>query len=198
MNSNHKLFKTVLNGTLHAAVFAAVLFAASNAFAQGAWLDVAKVANWNKASAAIPTAKADNAQNSQCAEGIRPAVLAADKMLTAKGWVLVDAAKIFGPVTLIMGASGFDGMCRPEGYNAFVFVGDKFAGTLAPKEMGARTDGSLTAVYLNSASNINAEYSRFTLSDALCCPSRSSNMSFSIKDGIVVPGEAFTTKNSTK
>ncbi|MFM9905627.1 MAG: LppP/LprE family lipoprotein [Pyrinomonadaceae bacterium] len=197
INPSNKLLKNMSTPAALIVVFAIVLFAASNSFSQGAWLDAKKVVNWNKASAAVPTTKTDKSQLSQCGgDGVRSPTLAVDKLLTAKGWLLVDAAQVWGDVTVVMAASGFDGMCRPEGYNVFVFVGTKFAGTLSPKPMGARSDGGLVMANLNSAASVYAEYSRFSDSDALCCPSRTSSMSFEIKKGLVVPaGEVSTIPN---
>ena len=44
--------------------------------------------------------------------------------------------------------SNADGMCRPLGYQFFLFVGDDFAGTLSPAPMDSRTDGGLSDLQL--------------------------------------------------
>jgi hypothetical protein len=61
-------------------------------------------------------------------------------------------------------------MCRPVSYNAFVFVGNKFAGTLSPAPMMSRTDGASGPVQVEPPA-INVEFSRYTSADPLCCPS---------------------------
>jgi len=82
-----------------------------------------------------------------------------------------------------MAMAGADGQCRPDQYNAFVFVSNRFAGTLAPRPMSPRTDGSLSRAFLSSATNASAEFARYTSSDALCCPSRTSTVFYDISGG---------------
>ncbi|MFT3743381.1 MAG: LppP/LprE family lipoprotein [Pyrinomonadaceae bacterium] len=91
--------------------------------------------------------------------------------------------KTFGQVTVVNGMAGADGMCRPSLYNTFVFVGGRFAGTLSPTTMESRSDGSLSRATLNSPENITAEFSRYRSSDALCCPSQTSFVTYSVTTG---------------
>ncbi len=76
-----------------------------------------------------------------------------------------------------------DGMCRPNNYNAFVFVANRFAGTLSPNTSVARADGSIGAVNLYSPKRITADFARYTSNDALCCPSQKSFVEYSITTG---------------
>ena len=152
----------------------------------GAWLDHAEAhhpdPNWNKPNAAVPRApkRSDDDGLEQTSATIRPAAFPEDRAVKAAGWLLVGAAQTFGPLTLIFGCQGFDGMQRPEGTQAFVFVGGRFAGTLSPKPMGARTDGQIGDIQVWDLDNISADYVRYTPSDALCCPSRESYAGFKV------------------
>ena len=80
-----------------------------------------------------------------------------------------------------MAMSGVDGMCRPLGYQAFVFVEGQFAGTLSPKPINSRTDGDIDRVFLTSSSSVLVEFKRYSQTDALCCPSAMNRVSFTIK-----------------
>jgi heat shock protein HslJ len=86
-------------------------------------------------------------------------------------------------VLVLRGTAGYDGMCRPRAYQAFVFVKGVFAGTLSPQPMDSRTDGALDRVFLESDRRLSAEYRRYATSDPLCCPSRTTTASFEIAGG---------------
>ena len=189
--------KKILNmKKLIAVVFVALLSVVVASAQEGAWLDAKTVKNWNKGIHAIPTApKGDKDAIAQCGKMDRPATLAVDKLMTAKGWHLVGAGQVFGKFTIVEAAAGYDGMCRPDQFNAFVFSGTSLIGTLAPKLMSARTDGSIADFMLGSEGYINAEYVRYSDSDALCCPSRTTNLSFTIEGNNLKTGEASTVKN---
>lgn len=94
---------------------------------------------------------------------------------------------------VIRGTAGYDGMCRPVQYQAFVFVRGVFVGTLSPEPMDSRTDGALTRVALRNSELLSAEYVRYAAEDPLCCPSRTTTVAFEIGDGPVVrPASAST------
>jgi len=107
----------------------------------------------------------------------------ADRALTRAGWILTGPSQSFGATSVMMAMAAADGQCRPDQYNGFVFVSNRFAGTLAPRPMSPRTDGSLSRVFLYSATNVSAEFARYSASDALCCPSQTSMVSYSITTG---------------
>ena len=52
---------------------------------------------------------------------------------------------------MISGLAAYDGMCRPLGYQSFVFVDGVFAGTVSPEPMNSRTTGAATDVNLRYA-----------------------------------------------
>jgi hypothetical protein len=111
-----------------------------------------------------------------------------------QGWDLVGSYQAGWQVVVIRGTAGYDGMCRPRLYQAFVFVGHAFAGTLSPKAMDSRADGALTEIVLESDLRLTAQYLRYTSGDALCCPSRTTSVVYDISRAppIVQPVSAST------
>jgi putative lipoprotein len=103
--------------------------------------------------------------------------------VTRAGWSLFGPSQTYGPATVVMAMASVDGMCRPNQYNGFVFVRDRFVGTLSPEPTMARSDGALGRIYLNSATELSADFARYTSRDALCCPSQTSNVTYSISSG---------------
>ncbi len=92
--------------------------------------------------------------------------------------------------------SGVDGMCRPLGYQGFVFVGEQFAGTLSPQPMNSRTDGDMARIFLTSPSRLWVEYKRYDNDDPLCCPSEMNQVWFNIEaknaKPLLIPTEVMT------
>jgi len=161
------------------------------------WLDEPKPASWNKPGASIPAApKIQDAVDPRCKEQARPAQLNEDTRVRDQGWDLVGAYQGGWQILVIRGTAGYDGMCRPRQYQDFVFVRSVFAGTLSPRPMNSRTDGALTRMLLQSASELTAEYARYASSDALCCPSRTTRVAFDVADDgpLVRPVSASTSK----
>ena len=112
--------------------------------------------------------------NPRCLDGARPADTDEDAELIGAGWLLVGSY-IGGWDMLVIGAaSGFDGMCRPLGYNYFVFAHGIFAGTVSPVLMDSRTDGAATDVSIGFEGAFDVTFSRYAETDPLCCASRTS------------------------
>ena len=144
------------------------------ALADGAWIDALPGA-WNSPGGVIPPAPPGDAEQlTRCAEQARPASTAADRALEAAGWKLFGPVLSHGSTSIVRAMSNADGMCRPLGYQAFLFVGDDFAGTLSPVPMDSRTDGALSDLSWLDAASATATFSRYAEADALCCPSRES------------------------
>jgi prolyl oligopeptidase len=159
------------------------------------WLD-GSLANWNRVGSTVPRAPApagDPATAGRCARQARPPGSAEDRAVAAAGWTLFGPRQSFGETTVVQGLSGFDGMCRPLGYQAFVFVGKLFAGTLAPSPMNARSDGAAGPLALDEPSRLTADFARYGPTDPLCCPSRVDAVAYRVareKDGpLLVPAE---------
>ena len=175
-------------------LFLALAFTVS-ALGQTSWLD-RPLNNWNNANGTVPNAPRTLAPiEAMCRSQVRTPESIADRAVTRAGWSLYGASQTYGPVTVVTAMAGVDGMCRPMQYNAFVFVRDRFAGTLAPEPMDARSDGSLNVLRLTSATEISGEFARYTSRDPLCCPSQTSSVTYTIETGprgIVRPGDVDT------
>jgi hypothetical protein len=145
--------------------------------APASWLD-RPLSNWNAQGRAVERSAtsaeeiADTAK--RCAMPIRPAT-PAERVLGESGWLpfhMFDKAIAERDIEIVGGLSDADGMCRPTGFNVFVFVGGTFAGTLSPVTMDSRSDGTVAGgIRLSADDAIAAEFARYTDKDALCCPS---------------------------
>ena len=176
------------------------------ALADGAWLDApAPLQNWNTPGQPVPPpAEAVNRAESEsrCARSIRSAETLEDAQVEKQGWLLTGTYTGGWSARVVQGATSFDGMCRPLGYQMFVFYHSVFAGTLSPMVMNARTDGALNAVFLSGPDapsgpvGISARFARYKDSDPLCCPSAMSMLSLQIvPEGgkpLVTPMQVFT------
>jgi heat shock protein HslJ len=163
------------------------------------WLDEAKPMAWNKPGATIPAApKIEGAIDRRCREAARPPQLDEDTRVREQGWDLVGPYQGGWQTVVIRGTAGYDGMCRPRQYQDFVFVRGAFAGTLSPQPMDSRTDGALARVSLQSATSVTAKYTRYSATDALCCPSKSTTVMFAIASDppIVRPSSTSTSQVS--
>ena len=165
------------------AAFVVVLPLGSNAFAQKNWLDQKSLSNWNTSGDSImKIKKISSAELKRCADEVRQPSLEADSVLMKNGWTLLgNPTQVNGDTVVVSVAGAFDANCRPLKSQTFVFVGSKLAGTLSPAQMDSRTDGSLTNVKLTSATTLTAEYARYRTSDPLCCPWKTQEVSFVIK-----------------
>ncbi len=103
-----------------------------------------------------------------------------DKQITDAGWTLFGEEQQLEDVALVTALTRVDGMCRPLGYQGFVFVNGKLAGTVSPTPMDSRTDGSTGPIHLSSASTLTVGFSRYESSDALCCPSKRQIVTYTI------------------
>jgi hypothetical protein len=154
--------------------------------AGGSWLDASPPAPWNVQGAAVPKAPVADGEplsSGRCAFQVRPPEGPADTSVTTAGWTLVGPLQVFGDTSVVQAAVAADGMCRPLGYQAFVFVRGRFAGTLSPVTMNSRTDGMLATVQLVSRDRVIATFARYTQDDPLCCPSRTATVTFGVKRG---------------
>lgn len=141
-----------------------------------AWLD-GPLPQWNQPGMAVPVApqsEGDLASNaSLCDRTVRPPETAADYEVTGAGWSLVGSYEGGWGIVTVTGTTGFDGMCRPIGYQIFVFVDGVFAGTISPEPMESRTSGAGTLSRVSSG-QLFATFVRYADLDPLCCPSRPS------------------------
>lgn len=165
-------------------LFFAIIALFSAVSAQSSWLDRPLDTNWNRGDGVVPNAPRNvDRIEGICLEQVRQPESIADRALTRAGWFLFGPAQTYGSVTLVTAMADVDGMCRPNNYNAFVFVANRFAGTLSPNASIARADGAIGAVNLYSPKRITAEFARYTSNDPLCCPSQTSFAEYSITTG---------------
>jgi len=61
-------------------------------------------------------------------------------LLIAAGWHLFSAAQVGWGIRLVDGLVGYDGMCRPNQFQGFVFADGQFVGTISPAPMNSRTE----------------------------------------------------------
>ena len=139
------------------------------------WLD-RPLANWNKAGDAVPKAPDGGETTASLISRCKltpPRSTPAERAVDAAGWIPfwnVDQQLVREDVEVVGGMRGADGMCRPETYNLFVFVGGRFAGVLSPIAMSSRLDSSSGVVRL-PVPMVTVDFSRYASTDALCCPS---------------------------
>src|SRR5262245_27215326 len=149
------------------------------AAADGGWLD-GDVAQWSTPGAPVPAAPTDTGAppDPRCQQQARPAETAADRQVQAAGWTLFGSYLGGWGIVSVKGLSGYDGMCRPMGYQEFVFVDGVFAGTISPDVMSSRFDGAGRVTGLFGPDQLIAEFARYKPSDPLCCPSSSTSMTY--------------------
>jgi len=156
----------------------------AGAIGQTSWLDRPLNRNWNNGNGVIPQApRGAGPIDGRCREQIRTPESLADRAVTRAGWSLFGASQTYGPATVVMAMAGVDGQCRPNEYNGFVFVNNRFAGTLSPTAVNSRSDGAFGRIQLFNLKNLSAEFVRYTSSDPLCCPSQTSTVMYNIADG---------------
>ena len=153
--------------------------------ADGAWLDGPPV-QWNSPGMAVPAAPftedLDTTGFPFCGRDERPVETFEDEAVANAGWRLFGTYEAGWGVTVIHALTGYDGMCRPMGYQVFVFADGHFAGTISPEPMNSRTDGAGGSVLLLAPGNaLSAAFQRYADTDPLCCPSRRSLVGYSIE-----------------
>jgi hypothetical protein len=167
----------------------------------GAWLDTQTLTNWNTAGNDLPKSQAGEGESlveGRCADQVLEPAGREDRAVANAGWSVVAEPQARSGTVVVTAATGADGMCRPLGVQAFVFVEGKFAGTLSPHTMDSRTDGILGRVQLFGAT-LRADFRRYAASDPLCCPSRTSTVSYKLQatpgGPLLVPNGVETVRN---
>jgi hypothetical protein len=156
----------------------------SRASADGSWLDDPS-ATWNTPGMRMPNPVKNrpgpaSEVDTRCTDQARPAEIDEDRALERAGWTVFGSYEGGWVVRIVRGLAGYDGMCRPLEYQAFVFVDGKLAGTLSPTTMDSRIDGSLMGLDFYVSDRIIARYARYKADDALCCPSAESTVFYKI------------------
>ena len=146
------------------------------------WLDRSLV-NWNRPGSSLPRAPAGERSelSGQCRHQVRQPATPEERAAVRLGWTLFGPSQSYGATSVFTAMAGIDGMCRPMGYQAFVYVGGRYAGTLSPAPMDSRSDASLTRIYLINSTSVAAEFARYTESDPFCCPSKTSSANYRVR-----------------
>ncbi|NTX61760.1 LppP/LprE family lipoprotein [Myxococcus sp. CA051A] len=150
------------------------------------WLDAKPLPTWNTSGARLPKALPGDGQSlrtGRCARFARKPTTASDRALVKAGWTLLGPLQVFDTTEVITAAAEGDGMCRAMGFQVFVFVDGRFAGTLAPEPMTDRFDGAMGEVRLYSPRNLTATVRRYAADDPLCCPSRQGSVQYELQPG---------------
>jgi len=138
----------------------------------GDWLETSPPMNWNAPGASLPTAPASYVSpDPRCGSQERPSESPEEDQVVAAGWHLFNAAQVGWHLRLVDGLVGYDGMCRPNQFQGFVFADGQFVGTISPAPMDSRTDGVGRILDMRAPADLNSQFVRYTASDPLCCPS---------------------------
>ncbi len=168
------------------AVFMVAAPLTGTARADGGWLDEAPLQQWNTAGMALPAAPPlgpADAIDPRCLGTARVPESAEDGIVTAAGWRLSGAARAGEGITVVGGTISYDGMCRPFGYQLFVFADGRFAGTVSPVLMNSRMDGAAVLPTITGPDRLSVDFVRYTDQDPLCCPSRTTLVTYQIARG---------------
>lgn len=172
---------------LVASVVLAVAVPTGPVAADGSWIDGPR-ANWNRPGMEVPKAPPmDPVVDARCLGQGRPPETYADEVVAGAGWTLYGYYKAGWGIVAVKALSGFDGMCRPMGFQELVFVDGAFAGTISPELMDSRTDGAGEVEHIFGPDGLSASYRRYTPDDPLCCPSGSSAVEFRIERSVAGP-----------
>lgn len=101
---------------------------------EGSWLD-REPANWNHRMSRLPrpVSLTNPAEaRTRCGDLVRQPDSPAERALVRAGWVLYGPVQYYGLTKAVTAMSGVDAMCRPLGYQAFIYWEGRYAGTLAP------------------------------------------------------------------
>lgn len=122
---------------------------------------------WNQPGDYVPVAPELGYNTGDC-ESVVPAT-AEQQTVSDAGWLPVGSVMRSEHVAIVYGTTDFDGMCRPMGYQAFVFVDQVYAGTISPVTMASRYDGA-GSIKGFTDQTVTARFSRYSPQDPACCP----------------------------
>jgi hypothetical protein len=152
------------------------------AFADGSWLD-GDMPKQMPAGPSVPKAPAlpaGAALDARCVDHARPPETPQDQQTVAANWMLTGDYRGGWGLKTVTGATYFDGMCRPMGYQVFVFADEEYVGAVSPTPMDSRTDGAAVQTVLQGPDRLSVVFARYADTDPLCCPSRTSSPSYLI------------------
>jgi hypothetical protein len=158
------------------------------------WLDQPQPANWNGVFNPVPRAPGTTAAPpAECAARERGPGGDEERQVTDAGWRLSAdpppaAEPDLGGLRVVLGLTGYDGMCRPMGYQLFVFAeGATFAGTVSPRPMDSRQDGAGAIAAAPAPDTLTATFSRYAQGEPECCPGRLTTVTYRLDRGAARP-----------
>lgn len=159
----------------------------SNVQNGASWLDRPLTA-WNKPGAGVPLPAQKPSQPAALMKrcSLTSPTQAGAAAVAAAGWVPYlhqDRALARDGVEIVGGLTDAGAGCDPAGFNLFVFVNGRFAGTLSPVPMTASRDGVAGAVRILSTDSLTTEFARFAPGDLECCPSTRLRVTYRIDRG---------------
>jgi hypothetical protein len=145
---------------------------AAQAPGPGVWLESSPPVNWNVPGAALPQAPPPSFEvDPRCGAQERYSESPEEDQVAGAGWRIFNAAEVGWGLRLVDGLVGYDGMCRPDEIQGFVFADGQFAGTISPTSMGSRGDGVGRILDVRGPANLSGQFVRYAPTDPLCCPS---------------------------
>ena len=152
------------------------------------WLD-RPLENWNAAARSLPAAPTGGEGRDQLVARCKVEAhrqTPAEQALAAAGWIPLPHAGrplVRDDIEILDGVAAMDRSCDPTEFNAFVFVGGRFAGTVSPVSMGVKRDGLAGPIRLVAADAITVDFARYRKTDPECCPSAHVSVRFRIDRG---------------
>jgi len=138
----------------------------------GDWLESTPPVSWNSPGDSLPAAPAPYVSpDPRCGAQERPSESPEEDQVIAAGWHVFNAAQVGWHLRLVNGLVGYDGMCRPNQFQGFVFADGQFVGTISPAPMDSRTDGVGRILDMRGPGELTGQFVRYTATDPLCCPS---------------------------
>lgn len=166
------------------------------------WLD-RPLASWNL-DGRFPAVASPNERRDQILARCQVPASRTDghRALEGLGWIAydhLDRSLSQGDVEIVAGMMDADDMCRPVGFQLFVFVAGRLAGTLSPDVMTTGQDASAGAVRIVNPDTISAEFARYGNKDAPCCPTARVSVRYRIdrsgSQPMLTPLEVRTTRS---
>jgi hypothetical protein len=148
------------------------------------WLD-RPLEQWNREpDVPAPPAGTESAADLRKRCAIPPPDTDAHRAVERAGWIAydhLDRRLAQGTLEVAAGMRGADPECRPTAFNIFVFVGGRYAGSIAPGPMTTGLDASAGAVRITGPDRMTAEFARYGNADAPCCPTARMTVEYRIE-----------------
>jgi uncharacterized protein len=127
-------------------------------------------------TSSIQTSENSNASvTDNCAGDSPPAQAPEETVLLANGQRHLTGKSVrggaLGELYVVEAALGYDGQCRPDPYQIYVFRNQQLVGTISPVAMHARSDGGIVDFKLVDPYHLQVDIDHYKPTDAACCAS---------------------------